>query len=105
MRIIKRKRLEFPISKSLINLYYNEVVLWIGILFCPMIALVSLITNCIMFITKYIILKLTMKFPDKPITNGKPTFFFTVMLVTCYISIIPVVVFFSSSDSCGPYAG
>ncbi len=99
-------KLEFDTSGAVISLLYRQALLWIGTTMSPMLPLIGVVSNFVLFFVQYIIMAITCKFPENPIANAKShSFTFLLMLLTMVFSLVPVFYFMlqPADVACGPY--
>jgi hypothetical protein len=87
-------KLEFDISGQVMGLLYRQTVIWVGSIMSPMLPLIGVLSNFILFFLTFFIMKATCKFPENPVVNGRNSFFsHAVMLFTLVICLIPAFAF------------
>lgn len=102
---IQDKKLEFGVADSVNQLLYRQALIWIGTALCPMLPLLGMISNILLFFIKYIVCRWTIKFPKNPMANAKSNAFNQFMLLlTLILSLIPIIAFLLKGDhDCGPF--
>ena len=73
---ITRKKQEFGIAVSIIDLLNRQALILSGSLVCPMLPLLGTISNMILFYVKKITMDFTCKFPDKPVDASRSSAFY-----------------------------
>jgi len=99
------RKLEFGVSDSVNQVLYRQVLIWIGTALSPMLPLLGIVSNLLLFFIKYIMCRLTVKFPKNPMANAKSSVFNQAMLlITLIFSMIPGIAFLLKEDhTCGPF--
>eukprot|EP00698_Gefionella_okellyi_P022595 TRINITY_DN7504_c0_g1_i1.p1 TRINITY_DN7504_c0_g1~~TRINITY_DN7504_c0_g1_i1.p1 ORF type:complete len:859 (+),score=192.29 TRINITY_DN7504_c0_g1_i1:51-2579(+) len=107
-RKLPEPRLQFDLAGPIIDIIYRQILVWIGMIWVPILPFFACVTNFILFyITKWVLL-LTCRAPERPWDASKiSTFFFGTLTFTLLICIAPLSYFFARSHKitdCGPHA-
>lgn len=102
-----RARFEFDIPEVVIATIYRQALIWIGAVFCPVLPVIGVVSNVLLFfVIKYTSLWACTP-PEHPWGASRTSNFFLAFLsVTLLLSAAPIVIFIRVQVSqCGPYAG
>ncbi|XP_033739137.1 transmembrane channel-like protein 7 isoform X4 [Pecten maximus] len=97
----------FDIPKSVLALVYSQMLNWIGLLYCPMITSMTVISFFVVFYLKYLSAMKTTGPPEKPYRASRNnSFFIAILLLAFFLSVFPVgytMVSVRPSTGCGPF--
>ncbi|XP_069124755.1 transmembrane channel-like protein 7 isoform X3 [Argopecten irradians] len=97
----------FDIPKSVLALVYSQMLNWIGLLYCPMITSMTVISFFVVFYLKYLSAMKTTGPPEKPYRASRNNgFFIGILLLAFFLSVFPVgytMVSIRPSTGCGPF--
>ncbi|XP_060079989.1 transmembrane channel-like protein 7 [Ylistrum balloti] len=97
----------FDIPKSVLALVYSQMLCWIGLLYCPMITSMTVISFFVVFYLKYLSAMKTTGPPEKPYRASRNnSFFIGILLLAFFMSVFPVgytMVRIRPSTGCGPF--
>ncbi|XP_021352352.1 transmembrane channel-like protein 7 isoform X1 [Mizuhopecten yessoensis] len=97
----------FDIPKSVLELVYSQMLCWIGLLYCPLITSMTVISFLVSFFLKYLSAMKTTGPPEKPYRASRTnSFFIGILLLAFFLSVFPVgytMVSIRPSTGCGPF--
>jgi hypothetical protein len=106
-KLFFKARFEFDIPEVVIATIYRQALIWIGAVFCPVLPVIGVVSNVLLFfVIKYTSLWACTP-PEHPWGASRTSNFFLAFLsVTLLLSAAPIVIFIRVQTSqCGPYAG
>mmetsp|Transcript_8748 Transcript_8748/g.12950 ORF Transcript_8748/g.12950 Transcript_8748/m.12950 type:complete len:811 (+) Transcript_8748:37-2469(+) len=98
-------KLEFNVSDAINQVLYRQVIIWIGSALCPMLPLLGVVSSILLYLLKYVMSLISIKFPKNPMANAKGSIFnLSMLLLTLMLSLIPGIFFMLKKDNnCGPF--
>ncbi|KXS12750.1 hypothetical protein M427DRAFT_391600 [Gonapodya prolifera JEL478] len=98
-------RYEFDLPTNILELVYRQALIWVGTTYCPIIAILSVISSSLIFYIKYIAI---MVWGDPPkelySSSGQTNGFLIFMCLTLFLSASPVWYAITMlPPSCGPH--
>ena len=98
MYLIQRKRKKEPmVSKIVLQIVYRQALVWAGTFFCPIIPVLGIFAQLLVFAVHYIIISITGKPPSKRFKQTDGIVFFKgclIAILACLL--IPIVTIFAS---------
>lgn len=100
-----KQKLELDISEGVLSLVYRQGIVWVGMVFCPMLPVFGALSNALIFFIYYQLVKRTCCPPKKRWTqNRHNVFFFVFLLIMLLVAIIPLNIALQGyKPNCGPY--
>eukprot|EP00048_Salpingoeca_helianthica_P022804 m.20445 g.20445 ORF g.20445 m.20445 type:complete len:706 (+) comp7838_c1_seq1:160-2277(+) len=100
-----KDKLELDISEGVLSLVYRQGIVWVGMVFCPLLPVLGALSNALIFLIYYHLVKRTCRPPKKRWTqNRHNVFFFVFLLVMLVVAIIPLNIALQGyKPNCGPY--
>ncbi|EFC48013.1 predicted protein [Naegleria gruberi] len=102
----RRGKVEFDVPENVIELLYRQSLIFVGMIMSPMIPIAGLFSNLVLYFCKYLIMRVTAKFPDNPYERGKSSpFNLNMLLLTFVFCLVPLgfFLFQASGSNCGPF--
>eukprot|EP00756_Hemistasia_phaeocysticola_P019354 Hpha_TRINITY_DN15653_c0_g1::TRINITY_DN15653_c0_g1_i2::g.99438::m.99438 len=98
-------RQQFQVSTEIINTLYRQCITWMGMIYCPMMLLVSSGANFIIFLVKQHVMFETCGTPEKPINDDSAdTLFKLLLLLSLVVAAVSGVSFlYTEKKFCGPH--
>lgn len=101
----RKNKLEMDIPEGVLSIVYRQGIVWVGMVFCPVLPIVGLLSNGFIFFVYYQLVKRTCRPPEKRWTqNRHNVFFFVFLLIMMVVLIIPLNIALQGyKPNCGPY--
>ncbi|GFO05794.1 transmembrane channel-like protein [Plakobranchus ocellatus] len=98
---------DFPIARLILDLVYNQCLVWLGLYFMPALSLLVAVNQVILFYFTYV-LSLTCNVPPAKVfrASRSGTFYLFVLAVSLFACFLPMafgVIELEPSASCGPF--
>ncbi|CAG5129974.1 unnamed protein product, partial [Candidula unifasciata] len=97
----------FSVENFILDLVYGQALVWLGLLFAPMLALVGFLKLTILFYFNFVLARTCCVAPDKVFRASRSgTFYLFVLLVTLFVCLLPMtyaIIKIEPSASCGPF--
>ena len=107
-RGLKDPRLEYKVAMSLIDIIYRQALVWIGMIWVPVLPGFGFVVTFILFYIHKWVLFAVCRAPARPWDASKSrSFFYGFLLFTLVLCLAPVAYFFArarNSGDCGPHA-
>ncbi|RUS90828.1 hypothetical protein EGW08_001447 [Elysia chlorotica] len=98
---------EFNITSNVLDLIYAQCLIWLGLLFCPILPGMMVVKSFIIFFVKKLSAMVACPPSEKPYRASRiNTFFMIILLLTYFLCAVPVLygIFgIHPSRSCGPF--
>lgn len=101
----KQDKLELDIPEGVLSVVYRQGLTWVGMVFCPVLPILSTLSLAYIFMIYYLLVKYTCKPPVKRWTQSRHNvFFFFFLLIQLIVSIVPLNIALQGyKPNCGPY--
>ncbi|XP_074659498.1 transmembrane channel-like protein 5 [Tubulanus polymorphus] len=84
-----KKKVEFRISKEVLAVVYKQALIWIGMLFCPILPLIGAVSLVVFFYVNYAVVMVTCRPPLKRWNQSRhSTFFYYLLLIMSVILVL-----------------
>ena len=93
--IRKRKKKEPDVSRIVLQIVYRQALVWAGTFFCPIVPILGLLAQCLVFGLNYLIITVTCKAPTKRFKEGI-IFFKGCLIFTLFCLLVPITTVFAS---------
>ncbi|ESO89008.1 hypothetical protein LOTGIDRAFT_228950 [Lottia gigantea] len=98
---------EFDLPKNVLDIVYSQTLCWLGMFFCPLIPLITMLKCFIIFYVKKLSLIKNCVPTKRPYKASRSnSFFMTVLLISFILSAVPLGYMLGNippSQSCGPF--
>ncbi|XP_065053449.1 transmembrane channel-like protein 5 isoform X2 [Rhopilema esculentum] len=96
--LIRGKRKKEPdVSKVVLQIVYRQALIWAGTFFCPVLPLLGILAQCLVFIVNYVIILVTCKAPSKRFKQTEGILFFKGCLIFSLLCLlVPISTVFAS---------
>jgi hypothetical protein len=100
---------EFDLAENILKLVYAQAILWFGILYCPLLPLISYIKTIILFYIRCIAVTICNKPPSAMFrVASTQTFYMALLLFIAFLCTFPLgfaLIQLTPSTICGPFRG
>lgn len=93
--IRKRQKKEPDVSRIVLQIVYRQALVWAGTFFCPIVPVLGLLAQCLVFGLNYLIITVTCKAPTKRFKEGI-IFFKGCLTFTLLCLLIPITTVFAT---------
>ncbi|OWF37139.1 transmembrane channel-like protein 3 [Mizuhopecten yessoensis] len=98
---------KFAVSSNVLELIYGQGLVWLGLYFSPVIAIVGSIKLIIVFYLRYFVARVAIKPPTRVFRASRSgNFYLFLLLLTWFLCILPqayVIIELTPSWDCGPF--
>eukprot|EP00730_Choanoeca_flexa_P014773 TRINITY_DN6580_c0_g1_i2.p1 TRINITY_DN6580_c0_g1~~TRINITY_DN6580_c0_g1_i2.p1 ORF type:complete len:717 (+),score=124.84 TRINITY_DN6580_c0_g1_i2:46-2196(+) len=100
-----KRRIQLEVVQSVLGLVYRQGLIWVGMVFCPALPLLAMVSNVVYFWFYFKLVRRFCRPPDKRFTqNRNNTFFMFCLALTLIFVAIPVAWALKVyNPNCGPY--
>jgi len=100
---------EFDLASSTLNLIYGQAICWMGLIYSPLLSVVTAVKFFISYYVQYFSLIVYTASPSRLYGGSSSSaLFMNVLLITLITCVLPLgyhITFIEPSDYCGPYRG
>ncbi|XP_046326797.2 transmembrane channel-like protein 3 [Haliotis rufescens] len=104
---IKIQYSEMAVASGVLDLTYGQALVWLGLYFCPFLALAGVVKLVILFYFQYVIARTCYVAPRKVFRASRSgNFYMFILLLNLFFSLLPLgyaVIELQPSDDCGPF--
>lgn len=108
LRRLPDPRGDFDLAQSIIDIIYRQALVWIGMIWCPVLPVFAVISNVVLFYASKWVLFGVQRPPIQAWDFSRSgNFFFTLLALTLVACIAPLCYFFARTHSfhdCGPHS-
>ncbi|XP_060083132.1 transmembrane channel-like protein 3 [Ylistrum balloti] len=98
---------EFDVSSNVLDLVYGQGLVWLGLYFSPVIAIVGAIKLIVVFYLRYFVARVAITPPTRVFRASRSgNFYLFLLLLTWFLCILPqayVIIELTPSWDCGPF--
>ncbi|XP_067659887.1 transmembrane channel-like protein 3 isoform X1 [Haliotis asinina] len=98
---------EMDVASGVLDLTYGQALVWLGLYFCPFLALAGVVKLVILFYFQYVIARTCYVAPRKVFRASRSgNFYMFILLLNLFFALFPLgyaVIELQPSDDCGPF--
>eukprot|EP00052_Salpingoeca_macrocollata_P022556 m.196282 g.196282 ORF g.196282 m.196282 type:complete len:880 (-) comp21833_c0_seq9:147-2786(-) len=106
MQGFTKSRKQFNVAENLLDMVYRQVLVWLGMLFCPLLPVIAVGTSIVAFHVRKLAVMSTCDPPERDLQGASVSYFRKLILVVYFLCLVPISWFVVLRDTgaCGPFS-